>query len=251
MIQNAKVLLRKPEKPIPAFLYKFCVTVIAEPADLYERFREQCIDSQVYIFMEGTFAKLSAWWAEWEALDHTRSSFATPCCLVALDRLRAYSPFKDFKVAKLAHFKDCRGVTSRRLQVAVRPSNLWVFQQRTNVEWKWMNFVSSTGKGRTAPPPAEISTEFNVGNWEILLSLPSVFSATGWSSRRLLPKELFRLFELPQFLDEDLKIEFVEDRDEVSKRFQSVVFAPPTSLIFTLMSSLSSFPFFFHRTSCL
>ena len=120
---------------------------------------------------------------------------------VFIRRIRAFNSISNAEWCRFSHHKDCGGATTAAFQVSIIPKHKFSKVSPSDHKWTLRDFAKPTVRRYSTKLPSNIDLLLQLSKWNEMHTLPSVFSATGWVSRRLTCFELLRCLDIPQQFD--------------------------------------------------
>lgn len=151
-------------------------------------------------------------------------------------RVRAFNAVTSAKWCRFSHHNDCGGATSAAFQVTIFPKHKFLKISPSEHRWTLKEIAKPTVRGFPTQPLLNDDVLLNLAGWREMHVLPSVFSATGWGSRRLTYFELLRCLDIPQQFDHD--IIRLYGGDLTDPNWKHIILAPPGKVVLGIMKSL-------------
>lgn len=120
---------------------------------------------------------------------------------VFIRRIRAFNSISNAEWCRFSHRKDCGGATTAAFHVSIIPKHKFSKVSPSDHKWTLRDFAKPTVRGYSTKLPSNIDLLLQLSKWNEMHTLPSVFSVTGWVSRRLICFELLRCLDIPQQFD--------------------------------------------------
>ena len=158
-------------------------------------------------------------------------------CLVFRSRLRTYFKSKKLIWKKISHATDAGGATAGTIQIAFLTNKAWrEIPKPPSSNLK--DLVDITRIGAVVSLSEEEPTLLlDTSKWSDDLILPSVFSRTGWVSRKLILTELLICLDIPRQFDNQI-IDYYGTELIGNSEFEEVVNAPVGKVIWYLAQTL-------------
>ena len=194
-------------------------------------------DQSVMLILEGPPMKVRSWYESIREFMDVDSLFAV--CLVFSSRLRKYFKSKKLTWKRISHANDTGGATTNTVQIAFWSHKAWNEIPKPP-SWNLKDLVDVTQTGVVAPLAQQTRTLLlDVSKWNDHMVLPSVFSSTGWVSRKLMLSELLRCLDIPRQFDEQIRMHYGNELVDKSD-FNEVITAPAGKIIWFLVQALLS-----------
>lgn len=144
-------------------------------------------DHSTALILEGKLERIIHWYDS--VLGNGLEKESETIVLIFTSRCRKFNYFKNFLWRKIKHSKDAGGATMTTFQIAYQSKQDWK-EIKALPNWSLSELVNTTVSGKSIEAPLNKNIMLKLVNWNKPLSLPSIFSHTGWVKRKLILPEV-------------------------------------------------------------